>query len=168
MGHAGALPPSPDLDSSPVSTAAATVVAFAVAAGLSFVTPRRLRWSLVVAVLVVPVALGTPMFVRMERSDAAASAGVSPYSLPGPPRWRVANPSLLAGIVEHVPAHESVSVVNANVQTGWIRWLAYSIAPRQVTEGPAHWTIVFGEPPAQAGLKPTHAWRYGQDWLVEH
>lgn len=151
-----------------MSTAAATAVAFAVAATLSFFAPPRLRWLLVVAVLVVPVALGTPRFVRMERSDAAASAGASPYSTPSPFRWRLANPRLLAGIVEHVPAHESVSIVNADLETGWIRWLAYSIAPRQVTEGPAHWTIVFGETPGQAGLSQTHAWRYRHDWLVEH
>jgi len=151
-----------------VSTAAATAVAFAVAVVLSFFAPRRLRWLLVVAVLVVPIALGTPRFVRMERSEAAASAAASPYSTPPPFKWRLANPALLAGIVEHVPAHDSVSIMKGNLETGWVRWLAYSIAPRQLTEDRAHWTIVFGGPPTDGGLHPTHAWAYGQDWLVEH
>lgn len=150
-----------------MSTAAATAVAFAVAAVLSFFVPRRVRSLLIVAVLVVPIALGTPRFVRAERDDAAASARASVYSSPPPFRWRQANPALDAGIVEHVPADESVSVVNAPLTTGWIRWLAYSIAPRQLTDGPAHWTIVFRETPAEAGLHPAHAWAYGDDWLVE-
>jgi hypothetical protein len=149
-----------------VSTAAATAVAFAVAAVLSFLVPRRVRWLLVVAVLVVPIALATPRYVRAERSDVAASARASLYS--PPLKFGQANPALIAGIVDHVPAHESVSVVNGALATGWVRWLAYSIAPRQLTDGPAHWTIVFTETPTQAGLKPTHAWRYGQDWVVEH
>ena len=152
-----------------MSTAAATGVAFGVAAALSFFAPRRLRWLLVVAVLVVPIALGTPRFVRAERRDAAASAGESLYSTPPPFRWRLANPRLLAGVVERVPAHESISIVDGNLETGSTRWLAYSIAPRQLTDArlPAHWTIVFSETPAQAGLHPAHAWRYGRDWLVE-
>jgi hypothetical protein len=148
-----------------VSTAAATVVAFAVAAALSFVVPRRLRWLLVVGVLVVPIALATPRFVSAERQDAAASARASVYSAPF--RWRKANPALLAGVVEHVPAHESVAVANASLEAGLIRWIAYAIAPRQLTDGPARWTLVFEETPEQAGLRTAHAWKYGRDWLVE-
>lgn len=126
-----------------------------------------MRGLLAVGVLVVPIALGTPRAVRAERSDAAASARVSLYSTPPPFKWHLANPTLLAGIVELVPAHESVSIVNGKVGTGWLRWLAYSIAPRQLTNVPAHWTIVFGETPAHAGLDPAHAWPFPPDWLVE-
>lgn len=150
-----------------MSTAAATAVAFAVAAALSFVVPRRLRWVLVVGVLVVPIALATPSFVRGERSDAAASERASPYSNPPPFKWSKGNPELAAGIIEHVPAHATVSVVNAHVETGWIRWLAFLVAPRQLTDAPAHWTIVYGETPSQADLHPAHAWSYRDDWLVE-
>lgn len=153
-----------------MSTAAATAVAFAVAAALSFFAPRRIRLLLVVAMLVVPIALGAPRFVRAERSDAESarsSAGAPVYSAPPPFRWRKANPALIAGIVEHVPAHESVSIVNGNLETGWLRWLGYSIAPRQLTDVPARWTIVFRETPAMAGLHPWYAVRYGRDWLVE-
>jgi hypothetical protein len=148
-----------------VSTAAATAVAFAVAAVLSFFVPRRVRGLLAVAVLLVPIALAAPGFVRAERRDARASARASVYTRPL--RGRQVNHALLAGIIEHVPAHESVSVVNAQLETGWIRWVAYSIAPRQLTETPARWTIVFGKTPAQARLHPAHAWRYANDWLVE-
>jgi hypothetical protein len=150
-----------------VSTAAVTAVAFAVAAVLSFLVPRRFRWTLVVAVCVVPIAFGASKFVRLERSAAAASARRSVYADPPPFRWRKINPALLAGIVDHVPAHESVSVANAPLETGWMRWLAYSIAPRQLTDGPANWTIVFDETPEQAGLHPAHAWKYRNDWVVE-
>jgi hypothetical protein len=150
-----------------VSTAAATAVAFAVAAALSFFAPRRLRSLLVVGALVVPIALGTPRFIGVERRNAAAGARASLYSTPRPFRWHKANPPLLAGIVERVPASASVSIVNGALETGWLRWLAYSIAPRQLTDRSAHWTIVFHETPAQAGLHPAHAWRYRRDWLVE-
>lgn len=150
-----------------MSTAAATAVAFAVAAVLSFFVPRRTRWLLVVAVLVVPIALGTPRFVRAERTATAASSRKSVYSPPPPFRWRLANPALIAGVVEHVPPHDSISIVNGNLETGLTRWLAYSIAPRQLSDVPVHWMIVFSETPASAGLHPAHAWRYGQDWLVE-
>jgi hypothetical protein len=150
-----------------VSTAAATAVAFAVAAVLSFFVPRRIRVWLVIAVCLVPIALGAPKFVRLERSDAAASARRSVYADPPPFRWKKVNPALLSGIVAHVPAHVSVSVANAPLDTGWMRWLAYSIAPRQLTDGPARWTIVFDETPAQAGLHPAHAWAYRRDWVVE-
>jgi hypothetical protein len=148
-----------------VSTAAATAVAFAVAAVLSFYVPRRFRSLLVVAVLVVPIAIAVPGFVRTERRDAAASARASVYT--PPLKWRQTNTALLAGIVAHVPAHESVSVVNGNLETGWLRWLAYSIAPRQLMAAPARWTIFLGEAPVLGGHPPLHAWRYGHDWLVE-
>jgi hypothetical protein len=149
-----------------VSTAAATAVAFAVAAVLSFFVPRRVRLLLVAAVLVVPIALAAPKVVRAERHDAAASARGSRYSSPPGFRWRQANPALLRGIAEQVPAHASISVINAPLATGWIRWLAYSIAPRQLTDGPATWAIVFDETPEQAGLHHAYAWKYGRDWLV--
>jgi hypothetical protein len=153
-----------------VSTAAATAVAFAVAAVVSFFVPRRVRSLLVVAVLIVPIALAAPRFVRAERRDATqarTSASASAYSTPPPFKWRLANPPLLAGIVEHVPAHASISVVDGNLETGVTRWLAYAIAPRQLVDAPARWTIVFSESPEEAGLHPAHAWRYGQDWVVE-
>lgn len=150
-----------------MSSAAATAVAFAVAAVLSFFVPRRVRWLLVAAVLVVPLALETPRFVRAERNFAAASSRKSPLAPPPPFRWRLVKPKVIAGIVEHVPAHDSISIVGANLETGLIRWLAYAIAPRQLLDVPAHWTIVFRETPAQAGLHPAHAWKYGAVWLVE-
>ena len=149
-----------------MSTAAVTAVAFAVAAVLSFFVRRRFRWALVVAVCLVPIAFGAPKYVRLERSDAAASARAKIYSSPPPFKWRKNNRALIAGIVDHVPAHESVSVVNAPLATGWIRWLAYSIAPRQLVDGPANWTLVFDEAPPPH-LHSIHAWRYGHDWLVE-
>ncbi len=150
-----------------MSTAAVTAVAFAVAAVLSFFAPRRFRVLLVVAVCLVPIVLAAPKYVRLERSDAAASARASVYSSPPPFKWTKSNRRLIAGIVDHVPAHASVTLANAPFTAGWMRWLAYSIAPRQLVDGPAKWTLVFDETPAQAKLYPAHAWRYRNDWLVE-
>jgi len=148
-----------------VSNADATAVVFAVAAALSFVLPQRLRQLLVVAVLVVPLALATPAFIRAERSQA--SLRPSRFSPPSPFYWPQLNPALLRGIVANVPAHASVAIVNGELSTGWARWLGYVIAPRQLMSKPEHWTIVFGETPQQAGLYPTRSWRYGANWLVE-
>jgi hypothetical protein len=151
-----------------VSSAAATAVAFAVAAALSFRVPRRARMLLVVAVLLVPIVLASPWFVQKEREAASASARSSIYSTPPPFRWHEANERLIEGVLAHVPAHESVWVVNGRFETGWVRWLAYSIAPRQLTNAHARWAIVFGKTPAQAGLHPIHAWPYRGYWLVEN
>lgn len=150
-----------------MSIAVATAVAFAVAAALSFFVSLRRRLLLVAGVLVLPIALATPRALLTERSAATESARLSLYAPPPPFRWREANPILIAGIVETVPAHASVSVVNGNLETGWARWLAYSIAPRQLTNLPTRWTIVFGKTPERAGLHPVHKRAYGRDWLVE-
>jgi hypothetical protein len=148
-----------------VSTAAASALVFAMAAALSFALPQRLRPLLVVGVIVVPIALGTPRFVRAERNQAALTS--SRFSPPPPFYWPQINPKLLRGIVAHVPAHASVAMVNGDLGTGWARWLAYAIAPRQLMTGSKKWTIVFGETPQKAGLYPTRSWRYGADWLVK-
>jgi hypothetical protein len=148
-----------------VSNTGATAVVFALAAALSFVLSQRLRWVLVVVVLVVPLALATPAFIRAERSQAALHS--SAFSAPPPFYWPQINPVLLKGIVDHVPAHASVAMVNGDLGSGWARYLAYAIAPRQLVTKAVRWTIVFGETPRQAGLYPVRSWRYGADWLVE-
>lgn len=134
-------------------------------------SPQRLRCLLAVAVLVVPVAIVAPGFVRGERNRAEADSSLSQYArtyAPPPPfHWRQSNERLLAGIVAHVPSHASVAVAGGKLDTGWTRWLAYVIAPRQLTNVPTRWTIVFAETPREAQLRPAHAWRYGRDWLVE-
>ena len=47
-------------------------------------------------------------------------------------------------------------------------WAQYYLAPRVATDSSrAPWALVLGAAPAAVGLHPLHAWRYGQDWLVE-
>ncbi len=124
----------------------------------------RLRSVLAVAVLVVPLALVAPSYVRGEvhRANGYSEA----FVLPNGVRSHQYNAALAAGVVAHVPRHASLGVVGAHVGAAWTKWLAYAIAPRQLTNARARWTIVFGTTPRQAHLRPVRAWRYGADWLV--
>ena len=123
---------------------------------------RHLRCLLAVAVLVVPVALVAPAYIggEIHRADGYSSV-LSP-----PPAVEY-NEALTAGVLAHVPSHASLATVGVGLQTDWTRWVAYVIAPRQLTDGRAQWTMVFGETPQQAHLDPVRSWRYGADWLVE-
>lgn len=148
-----------------MSTAAASVVVFAMAGALSFVLPQRLRWLLVVAVLVVPIALATPSFVRAEQQQAGIRS--AQFAPPPPFYMPEISPALIGGIVANVPPHASITMVNGDFETGWARWLAYEIAPRQLVTKSTTWTIVIGETPKKAGLFPMGSWHYGANWLVE-
>jgi hypothetical protein len=75
-----------------------------------------------------------------------------------------------------VPDDASVSVVPRGgaearrifLQTGWIRWFAFAIAPRLVDEGTdASWVVVVGQTPREAQVDIRRAWRFGRDWLVQ-
>lgn len=125
----------------------------------------HLRALLAVAVLVVPVALVAPGFVRDEVrvTTGHGSAFTLPFGVPG----RQYNKPLIVGIVTHVPPHASLATVGERLGTAWTRWVPYVIAPRQLTTAPERWTVVLGETPQQAQLRPVHSWRYGADWLVE-
>ena len=48
------------------------------------------------------------------------------------------------------------------LQSGWVRWVAFTLAPRRVVEGnDADWLVVVG------GRRPHgDATRYGRAWLV--
>ena len=123
---------------------------------------RRLRCLLAVAVLIVPVALVAPGYVRGEVHRANGD-----QSLFTPPPKVHYNEALIMGVVSHVPSHASLATVGAQLGVTWMRWVSYLIAPRQLTDGGAQWTMVFGETPQQAHLDPVRSWRYGADWLVE-
>ncbi len=123
---------------------------------------RHLRRLLAVAVIVVPVALVAPSYIRGEVHRASGYRSV----FAPPPRVQY-NEALTAGVVAHVPSHASLATVGAHLTTDWTRWVAYVIAPRQLTNARAQWTMVIGETPQQAHLHPVRSWRYGADWLVE-
>ncbi len=130
------------------------------------------------AVLALPVALTLGSTVRDDvdairehsrTSDVKADV-VPPFGF-GASR----NVPLLRGIRRIVPAGATVSFVPRGgaaarrifIQTGWIRWVAFAIAPRLVAEGAgARWVVYVGRSPAD-GLQPRRTWRFGRDWLVE-
>jgi hypothetical protein len=120
---------------------------------------------LAVAVIVLPVALVAPGYVRGEVQKANGSMAVFPAPLEIPRREY--NEALAVGVVAHVPPHASLAAIGTPLAAYGMRWLAYVIAPRQLTDATAQWTIVFGETPQQAHLHPVRSWRYGADWLVE-
>jgi hypothetical protein len=137
------------------------------------------RSSFAAAFLAVPVALTLSATVRRDvaaigehsRLTAVEASVVPPFGF-GASR----NVPLLLGIRRIVPEDASVSFVPPGgdearrifVQTGWIRWVGFVIAPRLVDAGAgAHWVVLVGWPPRSAGIQPRRAWRFGRDWLVE-
>ena len=86
------------------------------------------------------------------------------------------NVPLLIGIRRIVPVEARISFLPSGgdearriyVQTGWIRWVAFVIAPRLVDPGAgASWAVLVGRTPRSAGIKARRTWRFGRDWLVE-
>jgi hypothetical protein len=120
------------------------------------------------AILILPLAVGGPSYLHGElrRANGGTSVIAPPYKFP----LGQFNKALAAGVVAHVPAHAQVAAVGSvELDRDGARWLAYVIAPRQLTtDRAAHWWLVFGETPQQAHLDHgVRGWRYGKDWLVE-
>jgi hypothetical protein len=131
------------------------------------------------AVLAVPVALTLGSTVRHDvdairgqsRLGTVEAEVVPPFGF-GASR----NVPLLLGIRRIVPEDASVSFAPRGgdaarrifVQTGWIRWVAFVVAPRLVDAGAnARWVVLVNQSPRRAGVQPRKAWRFGRDWLVE-
>jgi hypothetical protein len=131
------------------------------------------------AVLVVPIALTLGSTVRKDvdaireqsRLTAVEADVVPPFGF-GASR----NIPLLLGIRRIVPEDASISFLPRGgsearrifVQTGWIRWVAFVIAPRLVdADAGARWAVLVDRTPRTAGIQPSRAWRFGRDWLVE-
>jgi hypothetical protein len=131
------------------------------------------------AVLVLPLALTVPKTIRhdvdavREHSHlTAVEAGfVPPYDY-----GASTNVPLLLGIRRIVPSDARVSFIPRGgaearrilVQTGWIRWVGFVIAPRLVDAGAgARWAVLVHRTPREAGVRVSRAWRFGDDWLVE-
>ena len=130
------------------------------------------------AVLVVPIALTLPSTVRKDvdairehrRIGAVQAEVVPPFAFAG-----FRNVPLLLGIRQRVPEDSSIAFVPPGgaaarriyVQTGWVRWAAFAIAPRVVVSGArAPWVVLVGRTPGEAGVRAQRAWRYGEDWLL--
>lgn len=148
--------------------------------------PVGRRALLPVAVLAVPIALTLPKTVRHETRAIDKNFGLSRVEaeIVPPIHWPAyRNDRLLLGISRLVPADASISFIPGGrwtasrspsearriyVQTGWVRWVAFAIAPRLVVAGSdAPWAVLVDQSPVAAGIRPRRAWRFGRDWLVE-
>lgn len=152
----------------------ATLIGFAAATALSFVAPRRFRMLLAAAVLIVPLAYSLPSTIRHERAQARAQQHLTSYerAFVPPIHWRDFTPNvrLLAALRTRVPPDATIAFRPGGtlyLESGWLRWEAFVVAPRRISDTQdAPWIVLLGETPQHAGLHPTQAWRYGKDWLV--
>lgn len=122
-------------------------------------------------VLLVPLVVTLPGTIRSELSKASAERSLTPLAraVEPPFHWPGdANARLLAELRARVPRDATIAFRSPDpryVERGWVRWVAFVLAPRRIVEGrDADWLVVVGgAPPAGA----RRAWRFGGDWLVE-
>jgi hypothetical protein len=128
------------------------------------------------AVLAVPVAVTLGSTVRKDvdairehsRLSAVEAEVVPPFPFAG---YR--NVPLLFAVRRLVPEDGNIAFVPREppeiyLQTGWVRWAAFVLAPRLVVEGrDAPWLVVVHRTPRAAKVHGRRAWRFGDDWLVE-
>jgi hypothetical protein len=91
-------------------------------------------------------------------------------ALTPPVNWpHDANVPLLAAMAKRIPRDATIAFRGDRplyVQSGWVRWVAFTLAPRRIVDGDtADWIVVVGRKPA-ASLGT--AQRYGRAWLVQH
>jgi hypothetical protein len=116
-------------------------------------------------VLLLPLALTLPHTVRKERARAKHVAeSTTPVYWP-----HDANAALLSAMRARIPRHATIAFRGDRplyVQSGWVRWVAFVLAPRRVLDGrDADWVVVVGHRPSSGAGR--RAWRFGDDWLVE-
>lgn len=144
-------------------------------------------WRLMaVAVIATPIVWSLPQTVRSERSLIRADLRMTPVEakLRPPAAWPgYTNVPLLVGIMRLVPEGKTVTFLPGGwlargktpvqarldyLRTGWVRWLAFVIAPRVVVDSRrAEWVVLADQSPSEAHVKGRHRWRFGRDWLVE-
>jgi hypothetical protein len=168
-----------------MSELAIAVAVLGAAALLSLVLPPRLWPVLATVVIVVPLALSVPGAVRDERERAQEASHLTPLERDVEPpiyKPRFRKVRLLATTRKLVPSNATLTVLPggryletktrdearaAYMQTGWVRWAAFVLAPRLiVTETSADWVLLLDQTPREAGLEPSASWRFGRDWLV--
>jgi hypothetical protein len=121
------------------------------------------RTALAAAVLLVPVVVTLPSTLWHEHKHAHHVAFATP-----PVHWpHDANPALLAAMQRKIPLDATIAFRGDRplyLQSGWVRWVAFVLAPRRIVEGnDADWVVVVGRPATLTGV----AWHYGRDRLVE-
>jgi hypothetical protein len=128
------------------------------------------------AVLAVPVAVTLGSTVRKDvdavrehsRLSVVQAEVVPPFAFAG---YR--NVPLLLGVRRLVPEGANIAFVpreppHIYLQTGWVRWAAFVLAPRLVVEErDAPWLVIVHRTPRAAKIHGRRAWRFGDDWLVQ-
>jgi hypothetical protein len=114
-------------------------------------------------ILLVPVVVTLPLTLIHERRHAHHVAALTP-----PVDWpRDANVPLLAAMDRRIPPDATIAFRGDRphyVQSGWVRWVAFTLAPRRVVAGnDADWVVVVGRKPTLSG----DVRKYGRAWLVE-
>ena len=112
-------------------------------------------------VLLVPVVVTLPRTLLHERRHAHHVAALTP-----PVNWpHDANVPLLEAMAKRIPRDATIAFRGDRplyLQSGWVRWVAFTLAPRRIVEGSdADWIVVVGHKP-----RGGNATRYGRDWLV--
>lgn len=111
-------------------------------------------------VLLVPVVVTLPRTLIHERRHAHQVAALAP-----PVYWpHDANLPLLEAMAKRIPPDATIAFRGDRplyLQSGWVRWVAFTLAPRRIVEGgDADWIVVVGRKPRG------DATQYGRDWLV--
>lgn len=112
-------------------------------------------------VLLVPVVVTLPRTLIHERRHAHHVSAFTP-----PVFWpQDANVPLLEAMAKRIPLDATIAFRGDRplyLQSGWVRWAAFTLAPRQIVEGnDADWIVIVGHKP-----RGGNATRYGRDWLV--
>jgi hypothetical protein len=169
-----------------VTLTAVTVGALLAAVLLARLWKGRGWMLLAIAVLAVPIFWSLPQTVRRERTLIGHDLRLTPLQAElEPPRlWPgYANLPLLRAMRRLIPKHDTVTFLPGRrlapgktgaqlrrdyLQTGWVRWVAFVLAPRLVVDSErADWVVLAHQTPYQAHLRGHRRWRFGQDWLVE-
>jgi len=169
-----------------VTTVLVALGGLVAAAGVAWSLPERRRALLAVPVLVLPIALTLADTLHDEKRAIDRYFGLTPIEaeVDPPLRWpEYENVELLLAIRRLVPADATISFLPGGrwsetrtaaearsiyLQSGWVRWVAFVIAPRIVVPGTdASWTVLVDQSPSEAGVQFRRAWRFGSDWLVQ-
>jgi hypothetical protein len=161
-----------------------TVGTWAAAALLVALALWRGRGAVAVAILLVPVLLWAPSTLDRDHFLYDHNRKLGPsraaVDLPAGKERDARNLPLVRAAARAIPAGDEYQWVTGGPYrhlgpSRWHQayvlatdWAQYYLAPRvAVDSSGAPWALVLGAAPAQVGVHPRHAWRFGEDWLVQ-
>ncbi len=157
----------------------ALAVAGVLAVGVRGRLSPRSRIGLAAFVLLVPVVLTAPTTFRADYNSARTFYRLRGSVEPRPAFLQQRNQRLVNAALARIPSGEPYSwaavsrkgVTDAPLGYGFsfgTVWAQFELAPRVAVTGvPTRWVLVLRGSPRAAGVVPRHAWRFGDDWLVE-